>query len=102
MVMITRNIPNFSPFTSIFMKPLYLPVIMLGLMSCGLAFAQQNNTQSQIQTGTQPGSPAAGDLGNSSTIKNIPELYPGETSDFGPQRLVKEKQFRKWVELNLD
>ncbi len=72
------------------------------LLNCSLLHAQQNAAQGQIEAGTQPGSPATNDLGSASNIQNIPELYPGELSDFGTQRIVQRKEHRKWVELNLD
>jgi hypothetical protein len=77
-------------------------VALASMVGNGAVLAQQNSPASQIQTGTQPGSPSSSDLGSSSNIKSIPELYPGESSDFGTQRIVQEKIHRKWVELNLD
>lgn len=77
--------------------------LAIGLcLSCGLLQAQQTTVPGQITAGTEPGSPGTSDLGSSDNIKNIPELYPGEVSDFGTQQIVQRKEHRKWVELTMD
>jgi hypothetical protein len=90
---------------AIFIKLAGFWLFFFVLPLAGSAQAQTNPVAGQIQTGTNSGAPVTGGtgLGDGTNIKNIPELYPGEASDFGTQQLIKEKPARrKWVELDLD
>ena len=92
------------------MKISYLSALGILLLSVRPGWSQAqiqtvaapDATSAAIQNSTQPGAPEPGTLGDGSKIKDIPELYPGETSDFGTQELVKEKTRRKWVEADLN
>ena len=79
--------------------PCLLTVLAAGLL-LSAARAQLPNASQQLQSFQQRSDLQASGLPFLPT--NVPALYPGETSDVGPQSVVTIKPRRTWIEADAD
>jgi hypothetical protein len=81
-------------------------VALIGtLLSLAIASAQNPNAYQQAQQYNQTQDNTQLRLNPNSVYNNgstAPELYPGESTDVGPQFIVKSKPIRKWFEASAD